>query len=134
MAFARFVLFASALVFAGTGAAFLLVPHTMAALIGIDLGGAVGATDVRAVYGGLEIAIGVVLAAAARHAHRVVAGLMVQIVLFTGLIAGRIVGLGVDGVPEPPGLLLFGLEVVGLALGIVALVVVGRERSADAPA
>ena len=49
-------------------------------------------------------------------------GLIAAAALFSGNVLGRVVGLGADGVPEPPGLLLLGFELFGFVLVSVALV------------
>ena len=129
MLFARIVLFASALAFAGTGGAFLLHPVEMTALVGIELTETVSLSDVRAVYGGLELGAALVLALLATNASTLRLGLMAQIAFFSGLVVGRVASLAADGPPNSPGFMLFGLEVAALVLGAVAFAL-SRPRAA----
>ena len=67
MRFAALVLRASALAFFGIGAAFLVAPASMAGFVGISSGGASADNDIRAVYGGLQLACGALLWTASRR-------------------------------------------------------------------
>jgi hypothetical protein len=125
--FARIVLALSALPFLGIGAGFLLAPASMAANVDVALGSATAASDVRAVYGGLQLALGALLAACALSPAHARAGLVLQVATFAGLALGRLVSLPIDGVPSPFGALLFAAELVGLALGVGALRYLGRS-------
>ena len=75
----------------------------------------------RAVYGGLELGLGVFFAAAVTRPawHR--PGLLLAALAFGGLAAGRLVAWLVVGLPEPLGLALHAAEVLGLGLALVAL-------------
>lgn len=118
--FARLVLGLSALAFAGIGAAFLVAPHAMGARVGVSLSGAVAANDVRAVYGGLQLGVGVCLAWLARRPQTLRAGLTLQLFGFGGLAAARFASLLLDGHPGALGLALHGAELVAIAFGVAA--------------
>ncbi len=133
MRFARFVLFASAAPFIGLGLAFLLAPHEWAAHVGVALVNATADGDARAVYGGLQLACGIVLAAAARRNELVLAGLAAQIALFSGLAGGRIVGLAIAGTPSALGGALLAGELAALAAGALALLRCVGGRCCVAP-
>jgi len=117
---ARWALALSAAVFAAAGALFLAAPGVLA-LAGIGLAGATADGDVRAVYGGLELGLGIFFAGAvARPAwHR--PALLAAALAFGGLAAGRLLSGLVVGPPEPLGLTLLAAEVAGLALALAAL-------------
>ena len=117
---ARFVLVASAVPFFGIGAAFLVAPHAMAAHVGLQASGATAAADLRAVYGGLQLACGGLLVYFAVDPDRHRVGLVVQLALYTSLAVARLVSYAVSGLPTGLGLLLHGGEVVGVAAGMVA--------------
>jgi hypothetical protein len=119
--FARMVLFVSALAFLGIGAPFLVAPVEMTGFVGVSLAGATADNDVRAVYGGLQIACGLILLVCASRAAWLRLGLMTQLVLFAGLAGGRFVSWTVAGMPGPVGLGLHAAELVALAFGLVAL-------------
>lgn len=65
MRLARLVLAGSALPFLAIGLAFLVAPQELAAHLGVALINATADNDARAVYGGLELACGALLALAA---------------------------------------------------------------------
>jgi hypothetical protein len=124
---ARVVLALSAFPFALIGLGFLLAPQAMAARVDVSLGSTTADHDVRAVYGGLQLGCGALLAwGALRRAH-VRAALVAQLVLYGGLVAARGVGWLLTGAPGGFGLWLHGLETLGLAAGAFALHRLTRE-------
>ena len=64
---ARWLLRASALAFAGIGAAFLIAPTTMGHFVDVSVTGVTADNDVRGVYGGLQIACGTLLWSASQR-------------------------------------------------------------------
>ena len=69
--FAPIVLWLGGLGFLGFGVAFLVAPLSSFAMAGLQLQGAVAATELMAFYGGLEIALGgLIVACALRPARR----------------------------------------------------------------
>jgi len=119
--FARLVLRASAVVFAGIGASFVVAPSSMGSLVGVSLSGVTADNDVRAVYGGLQVGCGAVLWASSLRSEWLRPGLFAQVILFSGLAMGRIVSSGVVGTPGALGLILFAAELVALGAGLTAL-------------
>ncbi|HEU4429763.1 MAG TPA: GNAT family N-acetyltransferase [Myxococcota bacterium] len=133
MRFARFVLLASALPFAALGLAFLVAPHELAARVGIALVDATADNDARAVYGGLQLACGALLAAAAFGTEpRVRAGIVAQLALYGGLAGARFVGLAIAGAPSALGLALHAGELLALAAGALAWRRLGRGSATAA--
>ena len=55
---ARLILFLSGVVFIGVGGYYLIDPYGGASLVGIILSSPLAASDLRAVYGGLDLAVG----------------------------------------------------------------------------
>lgn len=129
--FARIVLAAGAVAFAAPGAAFLLWPERFAGVLGITLDGPLARTDVRAVFGGLELGVAAVLALCAMRSTRAADGLALLCATAGGMLAGRLLGLARDGAP---GALGVALGVVELALLAGALVAWLRLRAAPAAA
>lgn len=119
--FQRVVLVLTALAFAGIGVGFLLLPARMAARLDLSLETSLAANDVRAVYGGLQIGLGVffLLASARPSWHRTALGVLVA--AFAGLAGGRFVSLALDGWAGGFAALLHGAELLGLACGLWAL-------------
>jgi hypothetical protein len=118
---ARFVLVASAIAFAGIGAAFLVCPEAMAEHVGLSLARAIADNDVRAVYGGLQIGIGAFLATCAARPAWFRPGLVAQLFLFGGLALARVVSLFAAGFPGQLGAALHAAEIVAFVFGLVAL-------------
>jgi hypothetical protein len=130
LGWARAVLALSALPFAAIGLGFLLAPEAMAARVDVSLASVTADHDVRAVYGGLQIACAVLLAWGASSRSHVRLALVAQLVLYGGLVAGRLVGWLVTGAPGGFGLWLHGLETLGLAAGAFSLHRLQREGRA----
>ncbi len=124
--FARIVLWLSALLFAAVGLCFLLAPAAMAARVEISLGGPIALSDVRAVYGGLQLGFGAFLFWAAAEPSRMRTALFAQLAVFAGLLLGRAVSAALDGLPQSPGYALIAAETVGLVLSLAALVAFTR--------
>jgi hypothetical protein len=128
----RVVVAASGLVFLGIGVLFLLHPTTVA-LVGLPVKSAKAASDVRAVFGGLELGLGVFLVWAAAWPAWIRAGLAAQVTTFGGLVTGRIMGLAFEGWPGLLSLGLFAAEAVGLGLGLLAAGVWLQQAAPAAP-
>jgi len=117
---ARFVLAAGALAFAGPGLGFLLAPDALAGALGIALGGALAASDVRAVFGGLGLGVAAALAACAARRTRLADGLALLGLTTGAMLAGRTLALAQDGAPGALGWLLAAIEAGLCALAAVA--------------
>jgi hypothetical protein len=120
VSFAQLVLWLSAASYFAAGIFALALPAANASIIRLELGGVISSSDLRAVYGGLRIGIGCFLAWSASTGHWR-PGLIAAAALFGGNVLGRVVSLLADGVPESPGLLLLGFELLGVVLVGVAL-------------
>lgn len=126
MTFSRAVLVGLALPFLGIGLVFLAAPNALAPQLGLALSGALADHDVRAVYGGLQIGVGLFLLRAGLTARAIAPALEAAALVYAGLAAARGVGWVVAGDPGPLGLALHAGETLGLALAVVAL----RARTA----
>ena len=113
-------LWLGALGFVGFGLAFLLAPGLLG-LVELAPTRPSARSDVRAVYGGIELGVGAFLAVCARRSSWRRAGLTAQGLLFGGAVLGRLVSLAVDGPPLPLVLGLGALELFGAALTVAAL-------------
>jgi hypothetical protein len=125
--FARLVLVAGALAFAGPGLAFLLAPHAFAGVLGIALGGPLAASDARAVFGGLELGVAAALAICAARRARLADGLVLLLLATGAMLAGRALALVLDGVPSFLG---WGLAAIEAALAALAALAWLRLRAA----
>jgi hypothetical protein len=95
--FGTVFLLASALFTAWTSWISLTSPSEFGKFLGYAVAGADGRNEIRAQYGGffLAVTIGSVLALMGIIPRQ--AGLILNVVVFGGLIAGRVVSLAVDG-------------------------------------
>lgn len=119
MTLARVSLAITGVLFVILGLAFLVEPGRMANIVGIEADRGRASIEVRAMYGGLELALGVFFLVATSRTRWFRAALAVQALGFAGLAAGRIVGMALDGVDRR----MIGLTVIeigGAVLGLVA--------------
>jgi drug/metabolite transporter superfamily protein YnfA len=98
------------------GLAGLLYPDRVMGLLGFAVlnpsSAAAALGEIRAIYGGLFVVMGVytLLAVVDPFAHR--ARLRFVGLLWLGAVAGRLVGVSIDGSPGMPGWLSLGFELV----------------------
>ena len=124
---AKIFLGISGLVFAGYGLACLASPTIVADATGMQLATGTASVEVRAMYGGLQTAIGLLaLLGVARDALRAPILLCLG-VLFFGLASGRLVGIAVD--PDP-GSYNFGALAYEAVSAAIALALLSRSPSA----
>jgi hypothetical protein len=116
MNYPRAVLTLSGIIVLAIGVAFLLAPTAMMQSVDIAIATPLARGDVRAIYGGMEIAVGALLLLASRRDDRVRPGLFAAAVLFTGMAAGRLLGVLLDGTPPPFGWFLLLLELSGAVI------------------
>jgi hypothetical protein len=103
------------LAFLAPGLTFLVRPNLLA-LGGVQAMGPDGATEIRALYGGLEVAIALALLRCALREDLWLAGLTLQTVLFAGLASGRLVGIAAARGASGVNLFLLCLELAGVAV------------------
>lgn len=129
----RVVLVLLAMSFIGFGLAFALKPLEMAQVLDISLFTPTARTDFRALYGGLEIGLGLFLLTCAFRRDSVGAGLQAGGWAFAGLASVRFVGLALEGFAQPLMIVLVLLETVAAGLAVWALFHLPRPaRSTDA--
>jgi len=123
----------SSLPFLGIGVAFLCAPAAMGALVGVALADATADNDVRSVYGGLQLACGALLFIAPSRQEWIRPGLIAQIVLFSGLAAGRFTSFAWVGLPGGLALGLHAAELGAIAAGVVCLLRLRPLPEASSP-
>ena len=116
----------AAVAFAGAGLVFLARPDLLA-LVDLAPATATARSDVRAVFGGLELGLGAWFAICARRSDWHRAGLVAQALAFGGLALGRLLSVLSDGVPRGITFALWAPDLPGAAPSLVAL----RRRRAD---
>ena len=102
------------------GLVLLAAPDTLA-LVDIAPSTATARSDLRAIFGGLELGFGVWLALATRRPAWHEPALLAQLLALGGAVAGRLASLALDGVPRPITFALGGLELAGALLAAGAL-------------
>src|SRR6187455_2958940 len=112
---ARVLLWLSGLGYVAFGVAFLVAPLRSMALAGIELQGAIAATELRAFYGGLELALGGLIVAAAVAPGRLRDGLLLTLASYGAIGATRLVTMLATGTDSP-----FLRFAVGVELGLAA--------------
>jgi len=124
------VLWICALVFLGTAIVFTVMPQEMFAPVGLAVPGGAPLTELRAVYGGLELAIAVFLLFCARRGGVALElGLLLSFLGFSGLAAYRGIGMGIDGPQVPLMSVLLVLEAAGATFALSGLLVRARGFS-----
>lgn len=98
MSLARLMILLTALVFAAYGVGFIVAPLTMLEwATGAVVNTPSAIIDLRATYGGLSLAVGLVLYGLGRSQGGTPLGLRVVIALMLGMGGSRLVGMVVDG-------------------------------------
>ena len=69
--------------------------------------------DMRATYGGMSLAVGVLLFVLSARAEWLKAGLLAVTIIMAGMALGRVVGIVVDGNANTFMYIYLGLEIVG---------------------
>jgi hypothetical protein len=119
--FARAYLALSALAFVFIGLNTFHDP--VAAMAGLELQPASvsAVNEVRANYGGLQITIGLVLLAGVLRAEWLRPSLWVSAAVTGGLVAGRVVSIALDGLPNSVVVGFFFLEIAAALIALVLL-------------
>ena len=106
--------------FGAFGAWALVAPQSLATLLNFELATAGAVTELRAFYGGLEIALCALMLAAVAKPELVRPALVGLIVVAGGIAVGRMVGLVLDG--SASGMMFGALawEIAGAVFGVIA--------------
>jgi hypothetical protein len=124
---ARIALLLNGVLFAGYGLLCLVMPETLTGAAGLGLTNTVASIEVRAMYGGLELALGVLFLLAASRPTLLEAGLIAGVTIFSGLGLARLLGIALDGGPGTYNVVAVLYELTAAAVMLVAL---GRVGSA----
>ena len=121
MKFARVLLLLGAVVFVIVGIGFLIFPAEWAAVTEISLPTAMARTDLRATYGGLDLAVGVFLWICARRDEWIRPGLVVLALTAAGFGGGRLVGIVAESSAAPLMLVFLAIEAVIVIVTLATL-------------
>jgi hypothetical protein len=103
----------------------------MADFVNIELKDALARFDFRAVYGGLELGIGVSLIVAALRKPWRQPALNMACLVLGGLILGRLISVSIDESPGVVGWVLLGLEVALVGVAGFASLRLQRARAEE---
>lgn len=121
MKIAHYSLYFFSLGFLAFGLLFLVAPTTLTTLAEITLPTPIALMEIRGVYGGFFLGVGLFLFLCARRESWLRPGLAAQATIMGGLVAGRILGLIIHGTANPFLYALLLSEVIGLVIALVAL-------------
>ena len=116
----RAIVLVNAFVFVDFGLAFLAAPEGLTRLLDIELHSASALADLRAVYGGLCLAVGVCMLAGLRNTAWLAPTLFLVMLTSGGLAFGRVYSMIVSGMPGLPVLGFLGTEVGSLLWAALA--------------
>ena len=103
------------------GVAFAFLPLEMTQLVtGDSPGTPSGVTDLRSTYGGMTIAVGIVILLLSRQAATMTLSLLGIIIVLGAMAITRILGMLLDGNPNELMYFYLVLEIVGVALAFYA--------------
>lgn len=128
----RLVLIIFGMSFIGFGLAFVSYPGDMAALVSIALVDRGARTDIRAIYGGMELGLGVFLLTCAVQRDFVRIGLFASACVLIAMATSRFVGLLLDGFWQPMQILFMVIEATAGVIGTWGALV-ARPPGAIAP-
>ena len=127
MKLSKFIVYFAAGFFILYGLAFTIVPNVMSVLItGSDITGTSALIDFRATYGGMTLAVGIMILYLDRINQKRPSLVMV-ILLLMGMALGRTLGFWIDGRGNALMYVYLVLEILGSVLAFVAL---QKEKSA----
>lgn len=129
MLLGRLVLSVSGLVWLGIGVWALCDPVAVAASVQLQVPTPLGRLEIRAMYGGLGVMLGLVHGLALRRPELVLPGVVATGMASAGLALGRIISLLVDDAPAPVAYLFLASE-----LALVAVAGFAAWRLARQPA
>lgn len=109
----------------------LTAPQDLMDPLGITLSSAGARSEIRAAYGGMHLAVGLLLLYAAARPGARSAGLWLTLCFMGGLTLGRLVSLVADGAPG--GFVLRLLAAEGLAAVLALVLLLGTPRPASPP-
>jgi hypothetical protein len=128
---ARITLWLGGLGFLAFGLAFLAAPLATMAAAGLPLQGDLAATELRAFYGGLELALGALLLAADLQPGARRHGLILSLACFGGIGSARLLGILLAGSATP---FLWAALATELTLAALSALSLRRLPHSGAPA
>jgi len=122
----RVLLLVGGVIMTAVGVLFLVAPTTLEQGMGVMQPEAPARTEIRAVYGGIELAVGAFLLWCWRVPRHAASGVLFAALFALGAGLGRVVGFAVEGAVDPRNLTWGALELAGGAYA--AWLVIKRGR------
>jgi len=116
----REIVLINAVVYLGLGAGFLLFPSPLAGLFDIELRSPSALADLRAVYGGISLAVGGLFVAGLRRESWFAPSLFLAMTSAAALAFSRIYSSAVSGMPGTLVLAFLGLELLAFVWALLA--------------
>ena len=120
MSFPRLSLVLSGLCFVGFGGWILYQPEQLFRILDLTRPPPILQVEIAAMYGGLELGLGVFFLVAAGRGRWVRAALAAQVATFGGLGVGRVIGMALHGPATRLYLGFLAFEIAGAVLGFFA--------------
>ncbi|MBB3048345.1 hypothetical protein FHR99_002619 [Litorivivens lipolytica] len=106
----------------------LVFPEFLGPIAGVEATAATGVAELRAMYGGLQIAVGLAALVGFLRSDYIERALWVQVVAVGGIGGGRLIGLLVGG--DASGYTLGALAFEGLTLALCVAALRARPKTA----
>jgi len=119
----RFFLIGTGLLYLALGLSFLFATATMMSKLPFTVTTPAGITEVRAVYGGLELALGILFIYAGAFNRSLEFAVFTMLLTFIGLAASRGAGILIDGSQDPFTLRLWWIESFGVVYSALSLII-----------
>ena len=116
----RIVLWVMGLGFVAFGVAYLVDPHGMMEIVGLALTSPAAAADIRAIYGGLQLSLGLFLLACARRDDWTTPGLLASCYAFSFVAGCRLAGVARDHATDGVTLAALAVEITCAVVSVVA--------------
>lgn len=125
----QITLFLSASIFLSVGLPFLFVPSIMSQQLSVSVSSVAALTEVRAMYGGLEVGLGLYLLLCLATTGGTRSGLSLVLFVVAGLVAARVIAVASDQHLGLFALAILILEILWLGVATFALVEDFRKPS-----
>ena len=124
----------NALIFVGYGLVCLAAPSVVADQTGMQLATGVASVEVRAMYGGLQTAVGLLCLAGAARPLLQPGVLLALTFLFFGLASGRMLGIAVEPEPGSYNILALVFETMFAGISVTLLARSGATQGSQTAA
>lgn len=123
MKLAKIFILVNALVFFIYGLLFLIIPvESSNWVVDTSPSTSSGLIDMRATYGGLAIAVGIIFYLLASNTATIKVGLISTMVALVAMALGRFIGIVIDANPNPTMYIYLTIEIVFAVIGAILFI------------